>query len=244
MNSKLGKRCSMLINSLLYGKVQQKLWWSSSRVLNRGPRILTRGPRMQDLLMVINLSEARFSDLLIIETKFRNRLHARNDIRQAQSKTKPNIKDLSNEDKNKRCVWVNKTDCDIKLFDISLTFLCLLFVFSSFVVFSFLLSFNKESSNQPYRLKAIMFYLISTLYTVLHSVLTGDKSRYIQFYLNLYQIYLWNLRYVVKQSLLMWKIIVTKLHNCSPYKRNVDRKFYCWEAGHSCWESIEGSHKL
>ena len=85
------------------------------------------------------LCETGFSDLVTIRTKFsdfgdhqieqfRNCLDARNDIRLAQSKTEPNLKVSSNEDKNKlRTDCVNKTNYDVSFFDISLTFVCLFF---------------------------------------------------------------------------------------------------------------------
>ena len=60
------------------------------------------------------LCKAGFSDLVTIKMKSRNCLDACNDICQAQSKTEPNIKASSNEDKNKLYTYcVNKTGCDV-----------------------------------------------------------------------------------------------------------------------------------
>ena len=122
------------------------------------------------------------------------------------------ISNASNEDKNKRSTnWVNETDCEIKFFYISLTFLCCLFFLFLFFIFYFFFT-NKKSSDQPFELIAITFYLVSTLFTVL----------YIYFFKSLSNFRIKS-AICCKQSILMLNIIVTKLHTCSHYEWNKDR---------------------
>ena len=60
------------------------------------------------------LCEARFSDLVTIKMKFKNRLNARNDIRLPQSNAEPKFQSSLNENKNKLPTdCVNKTDSNV-----------------------------------------------------------------------------------------------------------------------------------